>query len=180
MPRNILVTSKDVERLKQKARKLKRAERIAHHDALDKVARAAGFDHWHQLCQGAELLKPTENAYSTGCVFTMDAKEAMDFEAQPFIYDQWLEIYCRGDLYHQLASSVDEDDEQGRTLKETNSNAELDKWFNEELMQLRFYRVIDDLMIPNIEKLFELISKESFWLPSNVWLKGKYHGPCIA
>ncbi|HBK7822129.1 TPA: plasmid-related protein, partial [Vibrio cholerae] len=46
-----IISSATVERLKQKARKLKREKPITHTQALDEVAVSAGFNHWHQVVQ---------------------------------------------------------------------------------------------------------------------------------
>ena len=46
-----IISSATVERLKQKARKLKREKSIPHTQALDEIAVSAGFNHWHQVVQ---------------------------------------------------------------------------------------------------------------------------------
>lgn len=61
-----IISSATVERLKQKARKLKREKSIPHTQALDEIAISVGFHHWHQVVQANDLLKP-----SSGVIFRM-------------------------------------------------------------------------------------------------------------
>lgn len=55
----ILTTEYQVERLKQSAKKLRRSNTMPHRDALDKVAQASGYKHWHHvtLCQQETISK---------------------------------------------------------------------------------------------------------------------------
>ncbi len=59
-----IISSATVERLKQKARKLKREKSIPHTQALDEIAVTAGFNHWNQVVQANDVLKPSEVALS--------------------------------------------------------------------------------------------------------------------
>ena len=79
MRTKIIISSTDVEKLKQKARKLRKDSGISHHDALDLVAQSAGFNHWHHVSESAKTFKPTEQAYYFGVIIAMDIKDAMDF-----------------------------------------------------------------------------------------------------
>ncbi len=60
----ILITSSDVEKLKQRARKLKRESGILHREALDQVAKAVRFYHWHHVSDSAKAFEPTEPSIS--------------------------------------------------------------------------------------------------------------------
>ena len=62
-----IISSASVERLKQKARKLKREKSIPHTEALDEIAVSAGFNHWHQVVQANDA---TETIRS-GIIFWM-------------------------------------------------------------------------------------------------------------
>lgn len=53
---HLYISTKDVERLKQKARELKRATNISHHVALDEIAKQHGFNHWHHIHNQTNLL----------------------------------------------------------------------------------------------------------------------------
>ena len=87
----ILLTSKDVEHLKQKARKLKQEEGITHTQALDKIAQRAKFNHWHHVCESYKRIEPTETAYRSGVIIAMDIKDADDFydEENLFVEDEY-------------------------------------------------------------------------------------------
>ena len=58
-----LIPQKAVSVLKQRARRMKRAECIPHQQALELTAKAFGFEHWHQVAAAAEQCKPVEEAY---------------------------------------------------------------------------------------------------------------------
>ncbi|MEE9493042.1 MAG: hypothetical protein V3W04_06650 [Gammaproteobacteria bacterium] len=166
MRKTIYITPKDTEKLKQKARKLKRAENLSHHEALDSVAKSAGFSHWQHVCQSTRLLNPT-------CIFTMEIKEAEGFDRH-FIPDASLSIVCEDDLYKQFVLESDELDIKGRPLKETHPRKELCEIFQDIMDGLVFYRASDKLKITSIEQLFKLVHEQSFWLPNHAWINGKY------
>lgn len=48
-----IVTSRQFEQFKQRARKLKQREQISHHDALERVARAFKFNNWLEVTVAA-------------------------------------------------------------------------------------------------------------------------------
>ena len=95
-----IISSASVERLKQKARKLKREKSIPHTQALDEVAVSAGFNHWHQVVQANDLLKPSEVALSSGCVMAFDVKDGMDVDTSDgvLIEDHFLEMLTEKQL----------------------------------------------------------------------------------
>jgi len=64
----LVVSSKLVSQLKQKAKHIKRTNGIQHVLALDQVAREAGFHHWKQVIELTTAIKPVEDAYLTGLV----------------------------------------------------------------------------------------------------------------
>ena len=63
---------------KQEARALKRSSALPHHQALDQVAIAKGFDNWHHVVTEAKLNRLSEAAYRSGLVVAYDIKDAMD------------------------------------------------------------------------------------------------------
>lgn len=122
-----IISSATVERLKQKARKLKREKSIPHTQALDEIAVSAGFNHWHQVVQANDALKPSEVALSSGCVMAFDVKDGMDVDTSDgvLIEDHFLEMLTEKQLFEIYVNSPDEDDEQNRPIKETLSDSEL-------------------------------------------------------
>jgi len=75
------VTSDELEKLKQRARKLKREQKIPHYEALELVARSARFANWHQVVEAHKAMQPTEHAVRDGVVIAMDVKEAVNMGA---------------------------------------------------------------------------------------------------
>ena len=71
-----IVTSVEVEKFKQEARKLKREQNISHTEALEVIAKRCGFDHWHQVTLCNEPCKASELAISKGIVLAFDWNEA--------------------------------------------------------------------------------------------------------
>ena len=57
----------------QKGKKLVKQNGIAHHAALDIVARAGGwFTDWHHLIEAAKATEPTEREFKAGLIIGMD------------------------------------------------------------------------------------------------------------
>ena len=173
----ILISSKDTEKLKQKARKLKRTENLPHHEALDRVAVEAGFQHWHHVCEGAKQFEPTERAFYAGCIIAMDVKDADGFNSENdvFIVDDNAWVLCRDDLLASLANSVDEDDPQGRPCRETLTPEQLEEWLQDDLMNYTFFRLHSETKAPSINDVLQLVKERSFWPPQFIWLTGEFY-----
>jgi hypothetical protein len=177
MNQTILLSTKDVEKLKQKARKLKRAEGLPHHEALDRVAVDAGLPNWHHICESAKQFKPTEKAFFAGCVIAMDIKDGFDFDTEDgvFIEDHNAWALCRDDLFDDLANRIDKDDPQERPLKETLSPEKLDDWFHDDLMNYTFFRLHAETSVATIGEVLKLVRDRSFWPPQFIWLRGEFY-----
>lgn len=172
-----IITSKDVEKLKQLARKLKRDESIPHHEALDQVAINAGLHNWHHVRESAKVFEPTETALRTGCMIAMDVKDAFEFDDSDgtFVEDGNAFALCRHDLFDHLANSIDEEDPEGRPHKEILSFEELSEWANDDLMNYTFFRLRPETRADSIDQVVQLIKERSFWQPEFIWLKGKFY-----
>lgn len=59
--RNIPTSDELVERLRKQAKKLQRAGGGKHSDLLNRVAKSAGYDHWHHVIQCQELSKGSKS-----------------------------------------------------------------------------------------------------------------------
>lgn len=164
----------NLEKLKQKARSIRRERNIPHHEALEIVAKEAGLQNWHQVTQAAEAIKPTEQAFFSGCVIAMDMKDGMDFNADDgvFIEDNLLISYAEETLYKQFINAVDESDEQGRRLCETHSEDELKEWFRDDT-NLIFFR-LTKMNVDSIKEILALVQERSFWPPMFIWIKGEF------
>jgi hypothetical protein len=170
----ILLTSKDVEHLKQKARKLKQEEGITHTQALDKIAQRAKFNHWHHVCESYKRIEPTETAYRSGVIIAMDIKDADDFydEENLFVEDEYAFWICQEDMYRQYGEMQDDD---GIPIKNLESEDELRQGFEEDMMNYSFFRLTGKKIPDALEEVLSLVRERSFWPPMYVWLNGQFH-----
>lgn len=177
MSQLILIPSKRVEILKQQARKLSKSENIPRNQALDRVAQEAGFDHWHHVTQGLKAFLPTEEAYKNGCIVAMDVKAGLEFDTGDglFVEDWPAWVLCKKEFYAEFINSPDEEDPEGRSVKDVCSSDEIEEWFQEEVENLMLFRLTDSSKAQTAESVIELVRKYAFWAPRFFWLKGKYY-----
>lgn len=173
MRHQFLITTADVEKLRQKARKHKRESGVSHHEALDQVAKGAGFDHWHHVSELAKSFAPTESAYYSGVVIAMDIKDAMDFydETGMFVEDHNAFALCASDLYMAMCEAVGDD---GIPLREKYSEAEFKELADDDLLNYSFFRFTGSLIPERSDDVVALVRKCSFWPPQYIWHKGKF------
>jgi hypothetical protein len=111
----IVVPSAAVEALRRKAKQLVRARGIAHHAALDEVARAGGvFSDWHHLIEAAKATEPSELAYKTGLVIGMDYKDSDRVPAAKrgdFLEDEKLAQFVALDFERQHSEPRSDEDQ---------------------------------------------------------------------
>lgn len=173
MRTQIIITSATVEKLKQKARKLKKDNGIPHHDALDQVAQSAGFNHWHHVAESAKAFEPTEQAYYFGVLIAVDIKDAMDFHAPTgqFVEDAAAFAVCADDMYAYMREADEDDD-----TVDADPHYEEDKreWMMDELMNYVFFRHTGHSIPENIELVVEAVREFSFWPPIFIWHKGTF------
>ena len=140
------VSSDDLERLKQLARRAKRARGIPHHEALDVVARRIKFGFWHQVTLAHKAMLPTETAVREGVVIAMDAKDADGlYDGIPlqdgngrFVADPLLSSFYESELYRLELEGIDEED--GRPNHEKWTEQQLREFAQARLEELVFYR----------------------------------------
>ncbi|MDP2431808.1 MAG: hypothetical protein Q8O33_07235 [Pseudomonadota bacterium] len=168
-----IIASADVERLKQKARKLKRDSGISHHDALDQIAKAAGFNHWHHVSESAKAFKPTEQAYYFGVIIAMDVKDAMNFRdpSGRFKEDPLAYAICADDIYSFIREADDEGefDTTGQEYK-----SDLEDWFSDAIMNYLFFRYTGPDVPDSVEDVVTMVRECSFWPPEFIWHKGTF------
>lgn len=173
MRTQIIITSTAVEKLKQKARKIKKQQGISHHEALDQVAKAANFNHWHHVAESAKSFEPTEQAYYFGVIIAMDIKDAMDFRdpSGRFIEDSAAFALCADDIY----TYIREADEDADALAD-DPHYEEDKreWMSEDLMNYAFFRYFGSEIPASIDDVVNIVSECSFWPPEFIWHKGTF------
>jgi len=162
-----VVTSNTVSHLKQKAKALKREKNISHLEALDAVAISAGFNHWHDVTQANERLKPAETSFMKGCVFAFDIKDGLDIDSDGgiLIHDQFLELFCDKSLFKYFCQMCKEDDPDAFEL---DSEEDIREEFK-ECFDFMFFRLRDDLANKTVKECIALASKESFFSPHILW-----------
>ncbi len=170
-----IIASADVEKLKQKARKLKRDSGISHHDALDQTAKAAGFNHWHHVSESANAFKPTEQAYYFGVIIAMDIKDAMDFRdpSGGFVEDPFAFALCADDIY-AYSRAADEDGESAGD--DPNYKEDKEEWMQDRFMDYVFFRYTGSDIPESAEAVVAKVHEceSSFWLPEFIWHKGVF------
>lgn len=170
-----VITTSNVERLKQSARKLKREACIPHHQALDIVAQKAGFQHWHQVVQANAHLAPAETALSQGYILAFEEREGADVSTYDgsLIEDHLIEILVQSQLLAMYGDTVDEEDPEQRCLKDLLTPSELKAEFEEDF-PFRFFRLSEDVECSTLHQLFDIVRERSFWMPIFVWCKGEF------
>ena len=174
-----IITSTDVEKLKQTARKLKKSEGIPLHEALDRVAQTAGLNHWHHVIESAKNFEPTETAYRSGVIIAMDGNDAGDFydDTGIFVVDNRAEMLCEKDLYIDLCESPYEDNDGRFTndrMRDKYTEEELKEIANDCLLDYVFFRYTGKSIPDNVGSVIEIVRKCSFWPPMYIWHKGKF------
>lgn len=171
MRTQIIISSANVEKLKQKARKLKKDNGVPLHEALDQVARATGFNHWHHVSESAKAFKPTEQAYYFGVIIAMDVKDSETFHdsSGTFVEDEFAFSLCADDLYEILCESVDDNDVP---MRDKYSEDELKEWAQDDIMNYVFYRFTGKDIPERAEDVVDMVRPYSFWPPTLIWLRG--------
>ena len=174
MRTQIIISSADVEKLKQKARKLKKDSGTPHHESLDQVAQAAGFNHWHHVSESAKAFKPTEQAYYFGVIIAMDVKDAMDFRdpAGGFVEDPLAFALCADDIY-AFSREVDGDDDEGAG-EDPHYEEDKNEWMQDEMMNYVFFRHTGSNVPEHVNDVVAMVRECSFWPPVFIWHKGSF------
>ncbi len=169
----ILIASLDVQKLKQRARKLKRESGVTHHEALDQIAKAVGFDHWHHVSESAKAFAPTESAYFFGVIIAMDIKDADGFHdpSGRFVEDHMVFTLCANDIY-AYAREADGDGEVDTDDPEY--KRDLEEWGMDIIMNYVFYRYTGIDTPASVEDVVALVRECCFWPPELIWHKGVF------
>lgn len=177
MSRPSPITTKVVELLKQKARKLKVENNISHVQALDEIAKQAKFHHWHHLCEQHKLVEPTEKAFFSGVIIALDIKDALEFDCSDglFAFDvgDLAAYFCYDDLLREYSESVDDDN---IPLKDLEPKEQIIEDFElDEINNYGFLRFTGDALPSSLDEVLRLVRERSFWPPSYVWFKGTFY-----
>lgn len=173
MRTQIIITSATVEKLKQKARKLKKDQGIPHHEALDQVAKGAGFNHWHHVAESVKAFESTEQAYYFGVVIAMDVKDAMDFRdpSGRFVEDSAAFALCADDIYTYIREAGEDAD---MLADDPHYEEDKQEWMMDGLMNYVFFRYTGAGIPANINEVVEIVNECSFWPPEFIWYKGTF------
>ncbi|MCZ2798978.1 plasmid-related protein [Vibrio alginolyticus] len=174
MPITKVIASSKVQRLKQTARKLKREDSLTHTQALDVVAKQAGFNHWHHVTLSNNLIKPAEDAFNSGSVMAFDCKESEGVGDDTLIHDHLLAFVLRKNMFEIFANTIDEYDEENRPLKDTLTPQELNEYFSGDFEDYVFYRLSPNMSNRPLKEILTVIRQHSFWMPRHLWVKGAY------
>ena len=183
MQTTYIITSADVEKLKQIARKLKKSEGITHNEALDRAAQNAGLNHWHHVIESAKKIEPTETAYRSGVIIAMDVKEAGDFHGDEgdFVEDHYADIFCEKDLYLDLCESPYAEDEVDapdyKRMRDMYNDGELMEINREDISNYIFFRFTSSTVPKSVQSVVAMTDECSMWQPMFVWYKGRFHTP---
>jgi hypothetical protein len=177
MNRPTPITTKVVELLKQKARKLKVENNISHTQALDDVAQEAKFSHWHHVCEQHKLVEPTEKAFFSGLLIALDIKDALDFDESDGLFvfqaDDLAAHFCYDDLLREYSERVDDD---GIPLKDLESKEQIIEEFElDEIQNYGILRYTGDVLPASLDDVLRLVRERSFWPPIYVWFKGSFY-----
>lgn len=170
-----IVTSRQFEQFKQRARKLKQREQISHHDALERVARAVKFNNWHEVTLAARETHPIETAFRSGLIVALDIKDSYNsnFTGDGMFVedDQRLLYFCRDDLFKSYRLA---EDDGGRTFESTSTAEQLQEDFETDLFNYVFYRYVGQVLPVTVDQVLAICVERCFWGPQCAWYKGTY------
>lgn len=169
-----IVTAKNFEQFKQRARKLKQSEKIPHHEALERVAKSLNFENWHQVTVAAAETEAAENAHRSGLIIALDVKDASEYDFErdgAFVEDLRLWRFCEAELFDDYRLSKDDD---GRTFESTNTKEELLEDFQNYSTNVILYRYTRNDFPSSVEDAFDMSRERCFFAPLYVWLKGRF------
>lgn len=175
MRTQFLIPLAAVEKLKQKARRLKKESGIAHHEALDQVAKEAGFDHWHHVAESSKAFAPTEHAYHFNVIIALDVKNAEDFHdpSGNFVEDDLAFALCGDDIY-EFVRQAEEEDEESDTSDPTYQE-DLHEWRMDMMANYTFFRFTPPDLPASVAEVVKRASEHCFWTPEFIWYNGVMH-----
>lgn len=161
----IIIPAAAVSRLKKQAKTLQRTTARPHHETLEEVARAAGFDNWHQVSLAEKATQDLERRFRSGLFVLIDVKEAQDAED----FEDASEILALRDkellqwLRHHHEGPAASDDQLREDLRA-------------DYRVLR-YAGTDRLSGLPEPELLSRVEALLFWTPDLIWKAGKCIDP---
>lgn len=166
----IFTPSSLVEKLKQKARKLKKEQGLSHHEALDQVAKKLHYHHWHHVIEMAAITAPTEDAYRNGFLVAYDSSEA-DLDSDFLVEDDLSWYFCEEELWKTYLEIEDEEDPEFHDLPEQKQR----EYFMDFINDLVFFRYVGEKIPNSVDDALKLTNECSFWSPMYIWIKGQIY-----
>ncbi|EZN58337.1 hypothetical protein AJ75_01659 [Pseudomonas aeruginosa BWH035] len=175
LKRIFLIPQKAASLLKQRARNLKRDRQIPHHEALEIVAKTAGFDSWRQVAEATEKCRPIEDAFRRGFLLAFDGSEVPDIEndESPIQWEEYAFELLRNQLFEKYCAQPDEEDPAQRPISQTLDSDDLKEYFEQDWGHMYFFRLRSAGEVLSVVQLLELVAKHSFWMPRLVFAKGE-------
>lgn len=165
-----------VEKLKQKAKKLKKKLGISHHDALDQAAYQSGYHHWHHVTKMAAITATTtaatEAAFRNGVLVAYDFSDISDcdLEGAPFVEDDLAMNFCKHDLLQAYLQIDDEEDPEFHDLPEE----EKCRYFESDYGSFAILRFTGVDIPQDVEGVLKSTREFIFWPPQFIWIKGVF------
>ncbi|MGY2488219.1 hypothetical protein [Cupriavidus sp. CP313] len=172
MPNIHLFTAADIEKLKQCARKLKRAEGIPHHLALERVAQAVKAPTWHHVVEAYKATDAVDQALVSGLVLAFDVKDADHFDASEAGFvadDQRIAERVFEDIVDMHRYGLNDD---GVPAHQLFDDDQIREFAEEDLWNYRYFRLTASESPHNIEAAMVSLRKFCFFGPRIVWLRG--------
>lgn len=178
MPTEHVFSSVTFGKWRQQARNLKRSSDIAHHEALELVAKANRFDSWHHVVTEARLNRITEIAFRSGLIVAYDIKDAMDNwnPDATFIDDSRAFLFCEKDVFEWYRRGDDEAEGEEKAAVPTDPAVYMEE-FGEWFMNVHFFRYVGPTLPPTPTKVLPLLDERCFFAPMFLWYRGRFIDP---
>lgn len=168
----VVITSVELEKLKQKARACKKSEGISHQDALERVAQEHGFPHWHAVTKIAEHWESADQELRAGVLVVVDVKEAQLIEPRgepipPFREANGPEIWV---IAHWIRNSTCECAAETLPL----IGRPLDQEDLEYASNFRFYWI--EPAPTSLEEVDQIVRAATRWSPHLICFRGAWRG----
>ena len=170
-----VINSCSVSKLKQKATALKKSSSLSHTEALESVAKRAGFDNWHQVTKANKPMQPIEHVFKHGLIAIYDSKEGENFHDENNLFirnsDGLAEVACRNLLYTRLIH--EEDEETGIEYRHSLDEAGLQELYHDIYGWSEFIVYTAPTPPVDIKSALDLLKPCCFFLPDFIIFKGK-------
>ena len=170
----IITPSKTVEQLKQQARRLKASAALTHTEALERVARDAGYLHWKHVTLCATVTSYTEQAYARGLILAFEPEQGRRFEAAKtsFVRDYQAVHFCERD-FRRIIPQFTEPDEDIKRIGDIYGPEELEEIIRGTMNGLLYFRYIGNPIPIDLEEFAELAPEAFYSGWEYVWIRGR-------